>query len=340
MRDFSDLQRQLGPAWSMNRPGGLPHVLVALPSFSVGESMLSHYAARIPALEHRYLLASLMLPRIEACELVFVCSEMPAPGVLEYYASLAPPARRTSARRRLRPVVVHDRSARSVAAKLLDRPRLLDRLRASFAGRPAFIEPWNVTGDEVEVALRLDAPINGTAPQLWPLGYKSSGRRLFRAAGVPVPAGHEGVRTIDDVCGAIGALRRERPDAAGVVVKHDNSGAGDGNLVVELSDLSGRRLTDAAIRGRVAAMPAWYLTDLALGGVVEELVTGARAASPSVQLDISPYGEVLCSRRMSRSSAARAVRSTWAAGSRPTRRTRPSSRRTGRRSAGCSRTGA
>ncbi|MEU4608555.1 peptide ligase PGM1-related protein [Kribbella sp. NPDC023972] len=292
MSDIRELQRRLGAVWSMNRPGGPPHVIVALPSFSLGESILSHYATRIPALEHRYLLASLMLPRYERCEMVFVCSETPSTEVLEYYAGLAPASRRTSCRERLRIVTVDDLGARSVAEKLLDRPEALRRLRAEIGGRPAFIEPWNVTDHEVEVATRLDTPINGTLPELWPLGYKGAGRRLFRQAGVPTPTGREDVRTVDQVCAAIAAIRAERPGSLGVVIKHDDSGAGDGNLVVELCDVTGRRLTDAEIRARVEAMPSWYRADLALGGVVEELITGAAASSPSVQLDISPYGDV------------------------------------------------
>jgi hypothetical protein len=292
MREFIDLQVELGSVWSMNHPGGSPHVLVAMPSFSLSESMLSHYASRIPALEHRYLLASLMLPRIEHCEMIFICSEMPSAEVLEYYVSLAPPTCRSAARSRLRIVTVDDPSARSVAEKLLDRPDLLRRLRAMIGGRPVFIEPWNVTEHEVEIAVRLDAPINGTAPELWPLGFKGAGRRLFRVAGVPTPVGREDVRSVDEVCAAIAAIRAERPTALGVVVKHDDSGAGDGNQVVRLCDLDGRRLPDVGIRSQLEAMPSWYLADLAHGSVVEELVTGACVTSPSVQLDITPYREV------------------------------------------------
>ncbi len=292
MTEISELQGRLGAAWSMNRPGGSPHVLVLLPSFSLGESLLSHYASRIPALEHRYLLATLMLPRFESCELVFICSEAPSSEVLDYYLELASASRRTDCRERLRILAVDDLSHRSVAEKLLDRPDLVRRLRAMIGGRPAFIEPWNVTDHEVAIATRLDVPINGTMPALWPLGFKSAGRRLFREAGVPTPAGREGVRSVDDFCAAVAAIRVERPDALGVVVKHDDSGAGDGNLVVELCDVTGRQLTDAEIRSQLEAAPGWYRADLAHGGVVEELITGAAAASPSVQIDISPYGDV------------------------------------------------
>jgi hypothetical protein len=54
MAGFEKLQAGLGRAWGLNRPGvGVDHVLVALPSYSVGESLLSYYAERIPALDGR-----------------------------------------------------------------------------------------------------------------------------------------------------------------------------------------------------------------------------------------------------------------------------------------------
>ena len=293
MNSFEQLQAQLGPAWALNRPGvGVDHVLVVLPSFSVGESLLSHYASRIPALEHRYLVAHLLLHQIEACELVFLTCQAPDQEVMDYYTSLVPADRRASVRARFRLVVVPDKTPRCIAAKLLDRPDLVQALRMSFAGRPVFIEPWNVTDREVEVALRLQAPIDGTAPDLWQLGYKSAGRRLFADTGVPVPVGREDVRTVDEVAAAIAAVRAARPTAPGVVIKHDNSGAGDGNMVIDLRQVGGGAAAIEQTRARVAALPEWYLRDLRAGGAVEELIAGARFASPSVQVDISPYGEV------------------------------------------------
>jgi hypothetical protein len=281
---FDELQRRLRPAWDANRPGSTePHVVIALPSYSVGESLLSHYAERIPALEHRYLLAQMMLGRIEACELVFLCSRAPEAEVLDYYLSLFPAEKRASVRDRLRVVEIPDESARSIAAKVLDRVEVLEELRASLAGRPAFVEPWNVTPYEVEVALRLGTPINGTSPELWSLGHKSAGRRMFRELGVPLPFGVEDVRSLDDVLAAVDAVRSARPDAPGVVVKLDDSGAGDGNVVVGF---------DADVEAAVRELPEWYVSDLQNGGVVEELVAGCRFSSPSVQVDIRPDGDV------------------------------------------------
>jgi len=276
MQAFDELQVRLGEALAANQAGScVDHVLIALPSFSVGESLLSHYVERIPELEHRYLLALLMLHRIESCEFAFITCCAPHSEIVDYYLSLLPADWRESARRRLRIVEVPDRSGRAVAAKLLDRPDLMDELRTWIDGRLAFIEPWNVQADEVSLAERLGVPINGTSPALWPLGYKSSGRRLFEAAGVPTPVGREGIRSVDDIAEAVKAIRAVRPEGAGVVVKLDDSGAGDGNIVIDVREPDSLQRT-------LDALPDWYVTDLAAGGVVEELITGSRLTSPSV----------------------------------------------------------
>jgi hypothetical protein len=111
MNSLEQLQAQLGPAWALNRPGvGVDHVLVVLPSFSVGESLLSHYASRIPALEHRYLVAHLLLHQIEACEL---CSDLPASIKLWTTTPRWCPDRRASVRARFRLVVVPDKTPRA-----------------------------------------------------------------------------------------------------------------------------------------------------------------------------------------------------------------------------------
>jgi hypothetical protein len=290
---LATLRAKLGAAWLANQPGSdTDHVLVVLPSHSLAESLLSHYGPRVRALEHRYLVAYLLLHRVPRCEMVFLCSHAPDPEVIDYYSSLTAARDKTSAMPRFRSIVVDDGTARSVSAKLLDRPDLLDELRGSFRGRPVFIQPWNVTDLEVEVALRLGAPLNGTSPELWPLGFKSAGRRLFAGAGVPVPFGREDVRSVDEVVAAISEVQAARPEAVGVVVKHDDSGAGDGNVVIGLRTANGGAATSEEIRERVESLPEWYLSDLRGGGVVEELITAPTFRSPSVQLHISPFGGV------------------------------------------------
>jgi hypothetical protein len=291
---FEELQQQLGPALDANRAGsGIDHVMVTLPSFSVSESMLSHYGDRIPSLEHRYLNAVLITGRITSCHNVTILSRLPDPAVLDYLLRLVPAADRASARTRTTLIEVHDGTHRSVAAKLVDRPDLLAQIRDLVGDRPALIEPWNVTENEVALALALGIPINGSNPKLRWLGFKSEGRRLMRRAGVPVPFGIEDVRTVDDVIAAIRAILDARPDAPGVVIKHDDSGAGDGNVVLDLEPMTSAPDPDAWLRRQIQGLPDWYRADLERGGIVEERIAGERFSSPSAQVDIKPDGRVV-----------------------------------------------
>ena len=293
MDDFDRLQAALPDALAANVPGsGRDHAVVAMASFSLSDSLLAHYGPRLPAMEHRYLNASLLLNRIDA-DLVFVCSLAPGPEVLDYYRSLVAPDVAERMGRRVHVVAVDDDSPRPLAEKLLDRPDLLDEVRRLVDGRTAVIEPWNVTEHEVAVALALDIPVNGTAPALRSEAFKSAGRRLFHRTGVPVPLGREDVHRVDDVAAAAEWIRASRPGVGAVVVKLDDSGAGDGNVVVALRDDDGTARDPHELLADVAALPDWFLGELGSGGgVVEEMVVGDRLRSPSVQVDLLPGGEV------------------------------------------------
>jgi hypothetical protein len=291
MADSGALSR-LAAALAANSAGSdASHVVIAMPSFSVGDSLLSHYGHRLPALEQRFLVASLMTHRLPSAEFVFVSSTPVDESVLQYYRRLGPCPERFAAT--VQVVSVDDSAPRAVAAKLLLRPDLLDTLRRLVEGRPAVLAPWNVTEDEMAVAEALNIPIDGSSPDLRGLGFKSEGRRLLRAAGVPVPFGVENVRSVDEVVGAIGEVQAARPGVREVVIKHDDSGAGDGNAVLNVVDGDGWPASPATVAARVEQLPDWYLTDLAKGGVVEERIIGADFRSPSAQIDILPDGQVL-----------------------------------------------
>ena len=284
------LQRRLDAAWHANLPGATDdHLVVVLPSFGIGESLLAHYAARASALEHRFVVSVLMLGRLPGAHLVYLLSQAPEPAVWDHYLALLPEAARSDARQRFTVVGLDDPRPLSVATKLLARPEVLKQVRRLCAGRLAFVEPWNVTEAEVAVAQAIDVPILGTLPDRWPLGYKSAGRRLFAAAGVPAPTGSEDVHDLEEVCAATSGIVAAEPDSVGVVVKHDNSGAGDGNVVVRFD--RGRDPLEQ-VRETWAGLPAWYVDDLRAGGVVEQLLDAARYTSPSAQVDLRPDGGV------------------------------------------------
>jgi hypothetical protein len=292
MDAFEELQRGLGSAWEARASGRSGHVLVVMPSFSVHGQLLEHYGARFGSMEHRYLLLGLAA-RDPRCEVVYVSSLDPGPVVLDYYASLLPRDERRGFLSRLHVVTVDDRSFRPSAAKLVDDPSAVERVRSIVRGRPAVLEVWNVTEVEQAAAVALGVPIDGTDCALRPLGFKSAGRRLFRAAGIETPAGCEDVRGLADVARAVESIRLQRPGASRVVVKLDDSGAGDGNVTIGVRDDRDRDLTgDRLVRALERSLPRSYLGELAAGGVVEELVVGDEVTSPSGQADIAPDGTV------------------------------------------------
>lgn len=291
--EFAALQARLAAAQALNEPGSTtPHVSVIVPSFGLHSTVLAHYAPLLGALEHRYLLPALMLPRIPGCSFVLITSHDPGDDVLDYYARIAQPDDPAEFRRRLHVAVVPDDSPRPVAQKLLERPDLVAALVEHIGGRPGVLEPWNVSEAEVELALRLGLPLNGTSPALWPLGFKSAGRRLLHEAGVPTPEGVEDVTDRHQIAAAIALIRRARPRLQRVVVKQDNSAAGDGNFIVP-TQRDGRRVPVERLRETcLEGAPDWFADDLLAGGVVEELVVGASVTSPSCQISIGPDGDV------------------------------------------------
>lgn len=289
---FDALQREvLHSAWRADLPGSnVPHVLVALPSFALDRSIYDHYGDRVPPLENRYLYALLRASEL-ATEVVYLSSIAVPDAVLHGYLSLLSPEERGRVVQGSRLVSADDASWRPLAEKLLDRGDLIDRLRAHVGDRPAIIESWNVGPAEEALSVALGIPVNGTGTSLSHLASKSNGRRLLRAAGVDVPEGTEDVTSPADVVAAIRDLVRLRPSVREVVVKLDDSVAGDGNVKVPVSAVTGtdgQRATEAVTQ----LLPPWYVETLERGGIVEEFVEGAEFRSPSAQAAIAPDGTV------------------------------------------------
>jgi hypothetical protein len=283
-------QEHLERAWRADRPGSTePRVVIALPSYSLDRSVLEHYGDRLGPLENRYLYAMLRAQQ-PGIRLVYLSSSPVPQSVVDGYLELAPPDTHDTIRRNTIFVSPDDRSSRPLAEKLLDKPHLVETVRRLVGDQPALIEPFTITEAEQELAVALDAPMNGTDPALRKLAWKSTGRKLFRAAGVRIPAGVEDVRSLDEVVAAVRSLRAEQPSLAGVVVKLDDSVAGDGNVVLRFAELSDG---DRGLRELVnRSLAPWYVDTLRRGGVVEELIVGRDFCSPSGQMELCPDGVV------------------------------------------------
>jgi PGM1 C-terminal domain len=292
---FAAVQERLLEAWRADLPGATtPHLVVALPSFSLDPVLLSHYADRLPALEQRYLCAILLLQN-PVTRVAFLSSSPVPQYLIDYYLALTPGLDPASVEGRLSFISPDDPSSTPLSAKLLRRPDLIAELRGLARGEPAMLEAWTVSELERDLAVAADMPIYGAHPALQWFGSKTGARRLFREEGVPCPDGAEAVATPDDTADALAGLRHRHPDLRAAVVKLNDSAAGDGNALLDLSGLpeAGTDGEHEALRRRLCALPGWYVQKLTEGGIVESWVEGRAFASPSVQVTITPTAEVV-----------------------------------------------
>jgi hypothetical protein len=192
----------------------------------------------------------------------------------------------------------HDASPRALTQKIIERPRLVQRIRDAVPDvRRAYLTVFNSTPLERTLAVLLGIPLNGLDPELQYWGTKSGSRRVFREAGVPLPEGVEDLRGEDDVARALVELRRSRPGIRRAIVKLNDSFSGEGNAVVHYPNEPGGDLSAALASLSLptsAISHTTYFEELhRMGGVVEEYIEAAEKESPSVQLRTGPRGEVL-----------------------------------------------
>ncbi len=299
---FSKLQAKLKPLWkSIQTMSQDPQTIVVVPSMSLDAEAIS--GAQMQAYEERFLFLLLLLRQPRA-EMVYVTSQPIHPSVIDYYLDLLPGVISSHARRRLYLVAPEDSSPRPLSVKLLERPRLIEHIGSLIKDRDrAHLVPYNTTSLELALALRLGIPMYGADPKFFPLGSKSGCRRLFAEEDVPHPIGIEGLSGFEEVAGAIATLRARKPSMLAVIVKQNEGVSGEGNARVDLQGLPapGQAGEREGIRERLQAMK-FELPSLTYdtyverfrerGGVVEELIVGEDLRSPSVQLRVTPLGDV------------------------------------------------
>jgi hypothetical protein len=298
---FDQLQRKLVPLWkSIERFSEDPQTIVVVPSMSI-DAISS--GAVMQAYEERFLFLLLLLRQPRA-RLIYVTSQTILPSIIDYYLDLLPGVIPSHARQRLFLLSPLDGSVRPLSDKLLDRPRLIGRIRSLIMDADrAHLVPFNTTNREKELALRLGIPMYGADPKFFPLGTKSGCRKIFMEEDVPHPLGHENLGSKEDVLGAIAQMRAKKPSIKQVLIKLNEGVSGEGNAVVDLRGLPapGDSKEQAMLEERLRAMQ-FELSGITYDsymkklqerkGIVEERIMGEEFRSPSVQLRVTPLGSV------------------------------------------------
>src|SRR5437016_8797123 len=162
---FDQLQKKLVPLWkSIQSFNQDPQTIVVVPSMSVD---LTGAGAVVQAYEERFLFLLLLLRQPRA-RLVYVTSQTILPTIIDYYLDLLPGVIPSHARPRLFLISPLDASVRPLTEKLLERPRLIERIRSLISDPDrAHLIPFNTTNREKELALRLGIPMYGADPKFF-----------------------------------------------------------------------------------------------------------------------------------------------------------------------------
>ena len=303
--EFDQLQKKLVPLWkSIERFNQDPQTIVVVPSMSIDAI---NSGTLMQAYEERFLFLLLLLRQPRAL-LIYVTSQMILPNIIDYYLDLLPGVIPSHARPRLFLIAPLDGSARPLSDKLLDRPRLIERIRSLIMDPArAHLVPFNTTSRERELALQLGIPMYGADPKFFSLGTKSGCRKIFTEENVPHPLGHENLGSKEELIEAIAQMRAKKPSIKQVLVKLNEGVSGEGNAIIDLTGLPA--VAGGGDPGRQRAMLEQRLRAMRFElegitydsymkrlqerkGVVEERIMGKEFRSPSVQLRITPLGKV------------------------------------------------
>ena len=292
---FDELQRQLVRQFEVDFPDPMaPKTVVIVPSFSLDTEILAKIKGQVHYEER--LLCLLLLLRMPRTQVVYLSSMPIEEVVVDYYLHLLPGITGLHARARLHMLSVYDASNRSLTQKILERPRLLERIKQCILpGSAAHLACFNITESEQDLALTLGIPLYGCPHRLNWWGSKSGSRELFRAAGLHLPPGFENIENMQEAAEALNMLKHTHPELRKAVVKLNDGFSGDGNAIWRYADAG--QVTENDLRDRLHMVApdlpyAVFAEKMQLmGGVVEAFVDGEIKTSPSVQCRVTPTGE-------------------------------------------------
>lgn len=306
---FAALQGRLGELYtSVAADRRQPQTVVVVPSLSLDPQEL----AKVTGVHHyeERMLYMLMLLRRPRTRVIFVTSQQIDPIIVDYFLHLLTGVPASHARERLTLLHCSDASKQGLTAKILARPRLIERIRAAIGDvRRAHLVCFNSSPSERTLAVELGIPLYANDPQLYHLGTKSGCRKVFREAGILFPDGYEDLRDETDISEGLAALREKNPKLRRAVVKLNDGFSGEGNALFYFEppgeegpgDMHGADLR-RWVRERLPRLrfeapnehwDRYHAKFQEMQGVVECFVEGAEKRSPSAQNRVNALGTAM-----------------------------------------------
>lgn len=305
--DFRQLQLTLRQLWQSIEESEQGDVdILVIPSLSLDQRELQ----KIEGCEHyeeRLLFALIRLwnPRNR---LIYVTSMPLHPSIIDYYLQLLPGIPFSHARNRLLLLSTYDASLKPLTQKILERPRLMNRISQALRKDKSFMICYNSTSLEAELSLKLNVPLYANSPDLEIWGSKSGSRQIFAESGVSHPDGSGRLWSVEDLAVAACDLWERQPTLKRMVVKLNEGVSGEGNALLDLRPISEFAPPKANRASRITALTSAFQTMrfqaaqeswdnfknriAELGAIVEAFIEGEIKLSPSVQGRITPNGDV------------------------------------------------
>ena len=280
--------------------------ILVVPSFSIDQRVgnkvdgFLHYEER--------LLFSLIRLRNPGTRLIYITAQPLSPIIIDYYLQMLLGIPFSHARKRLTLLTTYDNSLKPLTQKILERPRLVKKIKNSLRPDKSYMVCFNSTSLEEELSLQLNIPLLACDPNLSYWGSKSGSREIFQQCQMKHPDGSALLHTVDDLITQTAFLLKRKPELQKVVIKLNEGFSGEGNAILDVSGITplfrqdislnyqksliNQIINEAQVQGEGETWRTFRTRIPELGVIVEEFVGGEEKFSPSVQGYITPDGQV------------------------------------------------
>jgi len=243
-------------------------------------------------------LFNLILLQNPQVRLFYITSVPIGSAIAEYYVSLLGLSL-DAVKDRLFFLSTHDSSPVPLTQKILERPKLIERIKKQIRMDKAMLLCFNTTSIECSLADQLGIPVFGSVAGSEHWGSKSGSREVFEEAQIPHAKGISLTKSVNEFVEKIKDMCEESKEMKKMMVKLDQGFSGVGNAVLFL-DRSVPVSSEMILKGlenMEFSCPKESWEEFSkkiehIGVIAEEYFEGESPISPSIQCCISADGHV------------------------------------------------